>query len=320
MTRKRGKGTRKPAAGYAVGYGRPPIRTRFRPGQSGNPKGRPKGARNAASMARDALERKIPVTESGTKRNMTVREVSYRRLGYHVRRAGDLLHPEREPMAVLDSIRSQLGSDTFAAQYQQRPVPPGGVMIRRAWVRRYDQLPIRTGSSYIVQSWDTASKAGGKNDFSVCTTWLIREHDYYLLEVLRGRLDYPLLRARAISHAHKHKPNRILIEDAGVGTALVAELKSAGLPAVAIKPEGDKLTRMSIQSIKFESGHVFFPHEAPWLAELEAELFAFPNAPHDDQVDSISQALAHTGGRSYKWDDKALEGLARFVDALYFPF
>ena len=36
---------------YEVGYGRPPSATRFQPGQSGNPKGRPKGTRNASSMA-----------------------------------------------------------------------------------------------------------------------------------------------------------------------------------------------------------------------------------------------------------------------------
>jgi Family of unknown function (DUF5681) len=78
--RRKGKGTRKPSTGYAVGYGRPPIWSRFQSGQSGNPKGRPRGARSAAAMAQSALERKIPVTESGAKRSMTVREVAYRRI------------------------------------------------------------------------------------------------------------------------------------------------------------------------------------------------------------------------------------------------
>ena len=50
---------------------------------------------------------------------------------------------------------------------------------------------------------------------------------------------------------------------------------------------------MAIQSAKFENGQVFFPKEAPWLRDLEDELFAFPNGRHDDQVDSISQALGH---------------------------
>lgn len=97
-----------------------------------------------------------------------------------------------------------------------------------------------------------------------------------------------------------------------MGSALVAELKNAAFTAVAIKPEGNKLTRMSIQSTKFEGGHVFLPNQAPWLAELEAELFAFPNVPHDDQVDSISQALSQTEPPSCIWDDKTLEGWGRF--------
>jgi predicted phage terminase large subunit-like protein len=68
------------------------------------------------------------------------------------------------------------------------------------------------------------------------------------------------------------------------------------LGVIAVKPKGSKLDRMSVQSDKFEAGQVFFPKSAPWLATLEAELFAFPGSRHDDQVDSISQALAHTGG------------------------
>ena len=45
---------------------------------------------------------------------------------FYCRRAGDVLHPEREPRDVLESLRAQLGAETFAAQYQQQPVAPGG--------------------------------------------------------------------------------------------------------------------------------------------------------------------------------------------------
>ena len=210
----------------------------------------------------------------------------------HYRHAGDVLHAEREPKSVLDEIRSTIGSDTFAAQYQQAPVPAGGVMIQRQWVGRYDQLPTRTLSSMVDQSWDTGSKDGALNDYSVCTTWLLHEAKYYLWHVLRERLDYPSLKARAIAHAREYRPHKILIEDTGVGTALVEELKKAGLPAIAVKPERNKRTRMSIQSAKFESGLVFLPYQAAWLHDYEAELFAFPNVRFDDQVDSTCQALA----------------------------
>ena len=42
---------------------------------------------------------------------------------------------------------------------------------------------------------------------------------------------------------------------------------------------------------RFEAGQVFLPKEAPWLSEFLHELLAFPNARHDDQIDSVSQFL-----------------------------
>ena len=60
---------------------------------------------------------------------------------------------------------------------------------------------------------------------------------------------------------------------------------------IAVKPEGDKASRMAVASAKFEAGQVFLPGTGAWLPDLEAELFAFPGGRHDDQCDSISQAL-----------------------------
>jgi predicted phage terminase large subunit-like protein len=234
---------------------------------------------------------------------------------HHVRREGEALQPKREPQSVLETIRSQQGADTFAAQYQQNPTPPGGALIKRAWVCRYDRLPASDSSSLILQSWDTASKEGGENDFSVCTTWLIHQDKYYLIDVVRGRFNYPTLKARAMWHARAFKANKILIEDTGVGSALVPEMQNAGFSAIAVRPERDKLTRMSVESAKIEGGRFFLPNQATWLAEFESELFAFPNVHHDDQIDSISQALAHALSEC-RWNERSLRGLASLTETL----
>jgi predicted phage terminase large subunit-like protein len=210
----------------------------------------------------------------------------------HRRRVGEALSPAREPIAVLENLKLQLGSDVFSAQYQQMPVPPGGAMIKRDWIKRYVELPLQRERSLILQSWDTASKGGPENDFSVCTTWFI-SHDrrWYLIDVWRKRVDYPELKAAVRTLASLHAAKRVLVEDAGAGTSLVQDLLGEVDGILAVKPDRDKITRLSVVSSKFQSGLVFFPERAPWLADFEVELFAFPGSRHDDQCDSVSQAL-----------------------------
>ena len=93
------------------------------------------------------------------------------------------------------------------------------------------------------------------------------------------------------SLAKQWRPQRILVEGAVSGTALVQELRGEIYSIIPVEPVGDKVTRMAVASAKIEAGQVFLPQEADWLPDLEAELFAFPGSRHDDQCDSISQAL-----------------------------
>jgi predicted phage terminase large subunit-like protein len=221
------------------------------------------------------------------------------------RKAGEALHPEHESIETLRKLELTLGPDTFAAQYQQSPVPAGGAMIKRPWLRYYDEIPKDISYSRIIQSWDTAAKDGAQNDWSVCTTWLVADDNYYLLDLVRDRFEYSLLRDTAIELAKRFKPDEILIEDASTGIALAQELRDKANSYVnPVKIDHDKVGRLYVQQGKFTAGRVWFPRNAPFLAELEAELLTFPQSRHDDQVDSISQALAYDGcgyDTSLKW-------------------
>ncbi len=209
------------------------------------------------------------------------------------RQPGDLLHPGRESRQTLDAIKATLGTYNFSAQYQQSPVPPGGAMIRWTWFRSYRDLPSRSQNDRIVQSWDTASKAEEINDYSVCTTWLESGNSYYLIDVLRKRLEYPDLKRRVVEEARRHGADAVVIEDKGSGTHLIQDLGREGdVRPIPIMPEGDKVTRMSAQTAKIEAGYVVLPERASWLQDFQTEVLQFPHGRHDDQVDSLSQFLA----------------------------
>jgi len=205
-----------------------------------------------------------------------------------IRKPDDVLDEIREPRQVLDNLRQELGSATFSAQYQQQPVPPDGALIKRAWLVFYDHPPV---GGWIVQSWDTAYKPGEQNDYSVCTTWVVVDQDAFLIDVWRGRVDFPTLLKMAAELRQRHCAAVTLIEDAGSGTSLIQALSEKGIHATAMKPTADKITRLSTASALIEGGRVRFPSKAPWLDDFTAELLAFPGGTHDDMVDSVSQFI-----------------------------
>jgi len=68
------------SAGYQVGYGKPPARTRFKKGHSGNPKGRPKGTQNFATVLERTLSEQVVINENGQRRVITKLEAVTKQL------------------------------------------------------------------------------------------------------------------------------------------------------------------------------------------------------------------------------------------------
>jgi predicted phage terminase large subunit-like protein len=209
------------------------------------------------------------------------------------RRTGDILHPARESSDTLETIRRALGPYSFASQYQQSPAPLGGGMVKSAWFKPYALNEIPERFDQVVQSWDTANKISELSDYSVCTTWGIKNHKLYLLDVLRKRMEYPDLKRAVRDQCSRFHATVVLIEDRASGTQLIQELRKEGMRVVKpYAPEGDKIMRMNAQTATIENGFVHLPREAPWLGDYIREITTFPFASNDDQADSTSQALA----------------------------
>ena len=212
------------------------------------------------------------------------------------------LEAERCGREVLETRKREIGSPKFNTQYLQQPESKAGNFIQLHWFRHYDKAPVKQAGDRIVQSWDPASGIDDHNDYSVCTTWLMtKEKKYYLLEVFRARLNFPDLKREVRRHALKLAADVILIEKSGIGMGLLQEFANnppgGMIRPIAILPKGDKADRLAAQSAKIEAGHVYLPVDAPWLADFEAEVLAFPYARHDDQIDSLSQFLSWASSR-----------------------
>jgi len=207
------------------------------------------------------------------------------------RKQGKVLHPAHEPRGALDNLKRDMGNMHFSSQYQQNPMPVEGNIVKQEWFHYYSKLPEDGYSEYII-SIDSAMKEGKNNDWSVCTVWLKQKKDYYLMSVIRRKMNFPDLHRCIKMLEREYRPRKILVEDVGSGTSLIQQLRVEGIRCTSCKPLGDKMERFSAASIAFEQGRVFFPdNEPPWMNCLMHELLTFLGCKHDDQVDSVSQFL-----------------------------
>lgn len=214
------------------------------------------------------------------------------------------LWPEKHSLAALKRMQAAKPYE-FAGQYQQRPAPLGGGIFKDDWWRyfRMDALP---PVKRIVQSWDTAFKKKMTNDFSVCTTWAECEDGFYLLDVWKQRVEFPELKRMLVSLHAKYNPHAVLVEDKASGQSLIQEIqRDTRIPIIPIKVDADKVARANAVTPLIQSGRVKLALGAPWLADFIASHSGFPNAAHDDDVDSLTQGLAYlshgSGKHQFGW-------------------
>ncbi|HJD60457.1 MAG TPA: phage terminase large subunit [Rickettsia endosymbiont of Omalisus fontisbellaquei] len=211
--------------------------------------------------------------------------------------SGEVLDSYKEPSDCLAKLEQEIGSYNYNAQYLQEPIAQGASLLNMEDISFYESLPEKF--DYFIQSWDTAIKISEDSDYSVCTIWGILDQRYYLISLVRKKINYPELKNLTEKLANEYKPRFILIEDKASGQQLIQDIGFLGdnIRVIGIKPRLDKVTRFASVVPLFQSGSVLIPKQSSIILK---ELLNFPHIKNDDIVDSVSQFLNFMKDKSLK--------------------
>jgi predicted phage terminase large subunit-like protein len=217
---------------------------------------------------------------------------------------GEALWPERYDEAKLLEIKRKLGSYSFSALYQQRPVPAEGGLFKRKWFKQIvDATPFglqwKRGYDLAVSTKTNACyTASAKCAFD-------REGDLYIADVFRRRIEFPEQRRYIIHNLLTEKETEHGIELALHGQAVLQDLRreaaARGKAFRGVKVDADKVTRSLSWANLAEEGKVVLVR-GPWINDFLDEVTRFPSGATDDQVDAVSIAVRmgrHHNTRSF---------------------
>jgi predicted phage terminase large subunit-like protein len=185
-------------------------------------------------------------------------------------------------------------------QYQQRPVPAGGLVFKRDQFKVYDELP--THVDQWLQSWDLSFKAGPSSDYVVGLQAARVGADIYLVDRVKGQWDFSETQ-RQVRQLYRLYPHTaaILIEESANGPAIINSLGREIPGVIGVSPNGGKYARAMAAQPMVEAGNVWVPNPRPhgrlvpdraWVEDFVDACCAFPKGVHDDDVDALTQLLA----------------------------
>ena len=212
--------------------------------------------------------------------------------------SGKALWPEYWKLEELEGVKASIPVSKWEAQWMQNPTSEEGAILKREWWKKWTKKEVPE-MHFVIQSYDTAFSKKETADFSAITTWCVFQPEegssrpaLLLLDVKKGRWDFPELKREAVEQYKYWDPDTIIIEAKASGMPLTDELRQAGIPVVNYSPgKGqDKIARVNSVAPILEAGMVYVP-ETRWAEELVEECAAFPFGEHDDLVDSTTQAL-----------------------------
>jgi phage terminase large subunit-like protein len=219
------------------------------------------------------------------------------------REPGEPLNPSRLGVAEIEALKARIAPHVFASQYQQRPATGGTGYCSIERLARYAEAP---PFELIVHSWDIASTKGG-GDWTVCAKFgLAKDSDgrdiLYLIGIVRMQIELPDVGEAIVGLDTQEKPALIVLDGNGIGRGVLQELGQRQfkhvLPGSDLErgcSDGSKLRRFNDGLFNLYNGLVRFPNAMPGraLETLLAEIAAFPDGKHDDQVDAVSYVAAY---------------------------
>jgi predicted phage terminase large subunit-like protein len=214
-----------------------------------------------------------------------------------IREPGDVLQPDRFTPEVVANLKSR--ALIYAGQYQQRPAPLEGNIIKRRHVRYYGGVDPLTGApdetlpdpfDLEIISADCAFKESGNSDFVAIGRIGIKGRKRYLLNVVNAHLGVSATEAQIRRERQDRRISAILVEDQANGPAIIERMKRNVAGVIGINPQGGKLARFMAAAPEWEAGDWYVDRNAAWAEPLIQQLTTFPNASHDDMCDMMSQA------------------------------
>jgi predicted phage terminase large subunit-like protein len=207
------------------------------------------------------------------------------------RKRGEALCPERFDIEALQKIKEAMGSQLFIGLYQQRPAPLEGALVKRDWFKYYTERPARFDK--VIQSWDMSFKETKAGSFVVGQVWGRVGASFYLLEQVRGRWSFTETQRQMILLSQRWpEAKEKLVEDAANGPAIISSLGGTLPGIIPIAAQGSKSARLAAVSGMLEAGNVYLPQKSDWVGDFVEEVCTFPYGAHDDQCDTMSQALS----------------------------
>lgn len=218
------------------------------------------------------------------------------------RTVGEALWPERYDIKALENIRVDRGPYVWQALFQGAPTPKGGAIFKRDWCRYYTrgemggniegEGPVDFNRMIRFATVDLAASTKNSADFTVASAWAldVEKHRLFLMDRVRIRAEGPEIIPMLQELVGRWNLGTVWIERVAWQLFFIQQARR-DLPVRELVPDRDKLSRALPATAMMASGQVYWPSNAPWLTEWEAELLAFPAGGKDDQVDTFSYAV-----------------------------